>query len=153
MLLDHELMTVYHSYISLQHTEALTKSHMGWIVGVFFPCSLFFLYSFFRIKEAEINLGSWSGEIKKEEFKLDEIHFSSFQWYNWSLTLRLYFCQGREIHFSLLSLEYDALKSNSTHSDTANNPGTCNLTTKTGTWGFCFVVFGFFLFCLLSFTT
>lgn len=109
MLLDHELMTVHHSYIILQHTEALTKSQ-SWdellrffVAGVFPPYFNFFLYSFFRIKEAEISLWSWAGEIKIKEFKPDEMHFSIFQWYNWPLTLRLY--QGREMHFPLLSFE------------------------------------------------
>lgn len=69
-------------------------SHTWWIVQilccwVFFPSSIFFLYSCFRIKEAEISLWSWAGEIKKEGFKPDEIQFSRLQWYKWPLTLRL----------------------------------------------------------------
>lgn len=148
-------MTVYHSYRSLQHTEALTKSLMVWIVeilccwGFLPPYSLFFFNSFLRIKESEINLWSWAGEIKIKEFKHDEIHFSSFQWHKWPLTLRFY--QGREIHFSLLPFEYDALKSNWINSDRANNSGMCNLTTKRGTLGFCLVVFGFCFFLFVIF--
>lgn len=69
-------------------------SHIWWIIWIlccwgFFSLSIFFLYSCFRIKEAEISLWSWTGEIKKEEFKPDVIQFSRLPWYKSPLTLRL----------------------------------------------------------------